>query len=170
MRNCGGFSAIFRGKPQRFSAVETCWRREVNSNSWYAFCNLSMFRCLDSKSPSYRNDVLGSMWEARRAQRESNGPDPARGGYCYTLYTLQTVEMATKCREERSTSTRCGRSVSPCLAWRRAPHTACRHLKSAADYWHVSLLIVRRNRLRWPFEWVSMIELNCSKRLLTFTM
>ena len=27
MRNCGDFSAIFRGKPQRFSAVETCWRR-----------------------------------------------------------------------------------------------------------------------------------------------
>ena len=32
-----GFSAIFRGKPQSFSAVETCWRREVNSNFRYSF-------------------------------------------------------------------------------------------------------------------------------------
>jgi hypothetical protein len=33
------FPAIFRGKPQGFSAAETAWRREVNSNCWYAFCN-----------------------------------------------------------------------------------------------------------------------------------
>jgi hypothetical protein len=32
-----GFSAIFRGKSQGFSAVETCWRREVDSNSRYPF-------------------------------------------------------------------------------------------------------------------------------------
>jgi hypothetical protein len=32
-----GFSAIFRGKLQSFSAVETCWRRELDSNSRYRF-------------------------------------------------------------------------------------------------------------------------------------
>ena len=32
-----GFSAIFRGKPQSFSAVETCWRRELDSNFEYSF-------------------------------------------------------------------------------------------------------------------------------------
>jgi hypothetical protein len=31
------FPPIFRGMPQGFSAVETCWRREVNSNSWFPF-------------------------------------------------------------------------------------------------------------------------------------
>ena len=32
-----GFSAIFRGKPQSFSAVETVWRREGDSNPRYSF-------------------------------------------------------------------------------------------------------------------------------------
>jgi hypothetical protein len=32
-----GFNAVLRGKPQGFSAVETVWRREVDSNFKYPF-------------------------------------------------------------------------------------------------------------------------------------
>jgi hypothetical protein len=32
-----GFPAILTGKAQSFSAVETCWRRELDSNSEYRF-------------------------------------------------------------------------------------------------------------------------------------
>ena len=43
-----GFHAILRGKPQSFSAVETCWRRELDSNSRYRFA-------LSPKAPFFSN-------------------------------------------------------------------------------------------------------------------
>jgi len=55
-----GFPAIFRGKPHRFSAVETCWRRELDSNFEYSFKLCAKLPCV-SDLPGFhpRNERSG---------------------------------------------------------------------------------------------------------------
>ena len=56
------FSEIFKGKRQSFSAVETAWRRELDSNSRYRFA-------LSPKAPFFSN--LPGFHPRNEAQRKN---------------------------------------------------------------------------------------------------
>ncbi len=65
-----GFLAILRGKSQSFSAVETCWRREVDSNSEYPFNECSKVPCVnDLDGFLLGNDRTGETNQARPRDR-----------------------------------------------------------------------------------------------------
>src|SRR5450759_2999486 len=57
-----GFPAILTGKAQSFSAVETCWRREEDSNSKYSFERCCKVPCV-SDLPAFHpgNKHTGEM-------------------------------------------------------------------------------------------------------------
>ena len=64
------FPAIFSGKPQGFSALETIRRREVNSNSEYPFNEWSKIPCVsDLDGFLLGNDGTGETNQARPRDR-----------------------------------------------------------------------------------------------------
>ena len=63
------FSHISGQNIQSFSALETTWRREVNSNPGYAFCNANVFSKLGSRGVTEQSFALCSIEGCNRKTR-----------------------------------------------------------------------------------------------------
>jgi hypothetical protein len=57
-----------------FSALETAWRREVNSNPEYTFCNPNVFSGFSSSGPSGRSGRCSLVVEEGFAEGEMKVP------------------------------------------------------------------------------------------------
>ena len=106
---------------------------------------------------------LATLGSAGFRAHERRSPDQER------MEDRRNRSKARRNTRAQLTSTRYGRSVWRCPAWRRAQHTAHPRARFVENCWRACLLIVRRSRVRLPFASVSTTAPNCLLRLPMFT-